>query len=54
MISDLDDTLEKLLIKEMPIKNGEVEVKFDQPKREWSTRLSRPAAWPSARRTPPR
>lgn len=42
MIADLDDTLEKLLIQEMPIKNGEVEVKFDQPKREWSSRLSRP------------
>ena len=42
MIADLDDTLEKLLIKEMPVKNGEVEIKFDQPKREWSSRLSRP------------
>jgi Pvc16 N-terminal domain/Carboxypeptidase regulatory-like domain len=42
MIADLDDTIEKLLIQEMPIKNGEVEVKFDQPKREWSSRLSRP------------
>lgn len=42
MIADLDETLRKLLEKEMPIKNGEIEVKFDQPKREWSSRLSRP------------
>jgi hypothetical protein len=42
MIADLDETLGKLLEKGMPIKNGEIEVKFDQPKREWSSRLSRP------------
>lgn len=42
MITDLDRTLEKLLIAEVPIKNGEVDVKFDQPKREWSAKLSRP------------
>jgi len=42
MIEDLDTVLRKLLIRELPIKNGEVEVTFDQPKREWSARLSRP------------
>ncbi len=42
MISDLDETLRQLLIAEIPIKNGEVEVSFDQPKREWSARLSKP------------
>jgi len=42
MLDDLDQALEQLLIREMPIKNGEVDVKFEQPKREWSARLSRP------------
>jgi hypothetical protein len=42
MIADLDETIRQLLIDEMPIKNGEIEISFHQPKREWSTRLSRP------------
>ena len=42
MINDLDDALRQLLIREIPIKNGEVDVVFDQPKREWSARLNRP------------
>ncbi len=42
MIADLDETLRRLLVAELPIKNGEIEVSFDQPKREWSSRLTRP------------
>ncbi len=42
MISDLDRTIESLLTAEIPIQNGEIDVKFDQPTREWSARLSRP------------
>jgi hypothetical protein len=42
MINDLDEVLRQLLIRELPIRNGEVDVTFDQPKREWSARLSRP------------
>jgi hypothetical protein len=42
MIDDLDEVLRRLLIRDLPIKNGEVDIEFDQPKREWSTRLSRP------------
>ncbi len=42
MFEDLDEALRKLLIREIPIKNGEVDIAFDQPKREWSARLSRP------------
>lgn len=42
MIDDLDEVLRQLLIKELPIKNGEIDISFDQPKREWSARLSRP------------
>lgn len=42
MIADLDETLRQLLIAEIPVKNGEVDIKLDQPKREWSSRLNRP------------
>lgn len=42
MIADLDESIRQLLTKEMPIKNGEIDVVFDQPRREWSARLSKP------------
>jgi hypothetical protein len=42
MFHDLDEVLRQLLIREIPIKNGEVDVVFDQPTRDWSARLSRP------------
>lgn len=42
MIADLDETLQELLRKELPIRNGEIDIKFEQPKREWSARLSKP------------
>ncbi len=42
MIDDLDEALRQLLIRELPIKNQEIDVSFDQPKREWSAKLSRP------------
>lgn len=42
MIADLDQTIEKLITTDFPIKNGEIDIAFDQPKREWSARLSRP------------
>ena len=42
MISDLDQVLRQLLIREIPVKNSEVDIQFDQPSREWSARLSRP------------
>jgi hypothetical protein len=42
MIEDLDEALRHLLVREMPINNGEVDIQFNQPKREWSARLSRP------------
>ncbi len=43
MFDDLDESLRSLLKAEIPITNGEVEIAFDQPTREWSARLSRPA-----------
>lgn len=42
MIDALDEALRQLLIRELPIRNNEIDVAFDQPKREWSARLSRP------------
>ncbi len=42
MIDELDEALRQLFIRELPIKNNEVDIAFDQPKREWSARLSRP------------
>lgn len=42
MIDDLDEALRQLLIRELPVKNGEIDLTFDQPRREWSARLSRP------------
>lgn len=42
MIADLDRTLENMLTAELAIQNDEIDVKFEQPTREWSARLSRP------------
>ena len=42
MITDVDEALRKLLIREIEIKGNEVDVVFDQPKREWSSRISKP------------
>ncbi len=42
MIEDLDEALRQLLIREVPIKNNDIDITFDQPKREWSARLNRP------------
>jgi hypothetical protein len=42
MLTDLDETIRQILIKELPVKNGEIDIKFEQPKREWSARLSKP------------
>jgi hypothetical protein len=42
MIDELDDALRQLFIRDLPIKNNEVDIAFDLPKKEWSARLSRP------------
>lgn len=42
MIDALDEALRQLLVRDLPIKNNEIDVTFDQPRREWSARLSRP------------
>lgn len=42
MIDLLDDALREFLIQELPVRDNEIDISFDQPRREWSARLSRP------------
>ncbi len=42
MLAALDETIKRLLIRELPIANGEVEISFDQPKREWVSGRGKP------------
>ena len=42
MFADLDETIRQMLIEELPVKNGEIDIHFDQPIREWSAKLSKP------------
>lgn len=42
MIDSLDDALRQLLIQELPIQDDEIDIAFDQPSQEWSSRLARP------------
>lgn len=42
MFDEFDEALRNLLMQEIPIRGNEVEISFDQPRREWSARLNRP------------
>ncbi len=42
MIYELNETLQELLLREMPVRKGDVDIQFNLPKREWSSRLSKP------------
>jgi len=42
VIHDVDEVLRRLLIREIEIEGNEVDIHFDQPKREWSSRISKP------------
>jgi len=42
MFQDVDETLRAILMADVPIKKGEVDIAFDRPNRDWSSRLSRP------------
>ncbi len=42
MIDELDEVLRQYLIRELPIKNNEIDIAFDQPRKEWSARVSQP------------
>lgn len=42
MFQDLDETLEELLIQKVPIKNTDIDIKFEIPNTDWETRLQKP------------
>jgi hypothetical protein len=42
MFNDVDESLRELLIADMPIDRNEVDISFERPSREWSSRLSKP------------
>ncbi|MCE7929706.1 MAG: DUF4255 domain-containing protein [Dehalococcoidia bacterium] len=42
MFNDVDETLRQVLLADVPIDRTEVEITFDRPTREWSSRLARP------------
>ena len=42
MIYDMNEALRQLLVEELPIKNGEVDIAFEQPGRQWSSQINRP------------
>ncbi len=42
MIYEMNEALRQLLVDELPIKNGEVDVVFEQPGRQWSSQINRP------------
>lgn len=42
MLADLDETLRQFLIRYAPLETSDVDVSFETPDRDWSSRLSRP------------
>ena len=42
MFDQLDDALSELLLRELPVRNNEIDISFDAPRRDWSARLNRP------------
>jgi hypothetical protein len=42
MFNDVDETLRQLLIADVPINPAEVDISFERPSREWSSRLTGP------------
>ena len=43
MFQDVDETLRAVLTADVPVKRSEVDISFDRPTRDWSSRLTRPA-----------
>ena len=42
MLTDLNNTIKQLLVKRIPLDPDEVEVSFECPKREWSSKILKP------------
>jgi len=43
MIRDLDETIKKLILEKGRFRNSDVDIRFDQPTRDWAAGLTRPA-----------
>jgi hypothetical protein len=43
VFADLDETIRQILIRHVPLDPTEIEISFEAPDREWSSRLTRPA-----------
>jgi hypothetical protein len=42
MFNDADETLREILLSDVPVDRTEVDITFERPTREWSSRLSKP------------
>jgi hypothetical protein len=42
MFDAVDEAIKNLLIKEIPIRNNEIEIAFDQPTQDWASRVGNP------------
>ncbi len=42
MISEIDTAIRNLLLRELPLRKGEIDIVFDQPKRQWSSQVNKP------------
>jgi Pvc16 N-terminal domain len=42
MFTDVDETLRQVLLADVPVDTSEIDISFERPTREWSSRLSRP------------
>jgi hypothetical protein len=42
MIYEINEALRELLFRELPVRKGDIDILFDLPKREWSSRLNKP------------
>jgi len=42
MFTDVDETLRQILLTDVPVDPSEIDISFERPTREWSSRLSRP------------
>ncbi len=42
MIYELNEALRKMLLSDMPVRKGDVDIQFELPKKDWSSRLSKP------------
>ncbi len=42
MFDAIDELIKNLLVKELPVKKNDIDIVFDQPNSDWSSRLNKP------------